>query len=60
MEYKYVKHLATQCCYELQEDGKTIEICGCVMQPKVDGKFWEYTESYVEKVIRPTDPYANH
>ena len=61
MKYKYIKHIPTQCCYELEADGKTIEICGCRMQPVVDGKiFWEYTNEYVEKIIVPIDPYANH
>ena len=58
---KYIKHIPTQCCYELEADGKTIEICGCRMQPVVDGEiFWEYTDEYVEKVVVPSDPYANH
>lgn len=58
---KYIKHIPTQCCYELGPDGKTITICGCRMQPVVDGKtFWEYTDEYTEKVVAPSDPYANH
>lgn len=58
---QYIKHIPTQCCYELGPDGKTIEIRGCRMQPIVDGKiFWEYTDEYIEKVIAPSDPYANH
>jgi hypothetical protein len=58
---QYIKHIPTQCCYELGPDGKTIEICDCRMQPVVDGKiFWEYTDEYIEKVIAPSDPYANH
>lgn len=61
MEHKYVKHIPTQCCYPLKEDGKTIEICGALLQPVVDGKiFWEYTEEYTEKVIEPTDPYGGN
>lgn len=57
MKHKYIRHIPTQCCYELESDGKTIEICGCRMQPEVDGKiFWEYTDEYVEKVIVPVDP----
>jgi hypothetical protein len=51
---KYIKHIPTQCCYELGPDGKTITICGCRMQPVVDGKpFWEYTDEYTEKVVAP-------
>ena len=61
MEHKYIKHIPTQCCYKLEADGKTIEICGCRMQPEVDGKiFWEYTDEYVEKVVTPSDPYARY
>ena len=61
MEYKYVKHIPTQCCYKLESDGKTIEICGCRIQPEIDGKiFWEYTDEYVEKIVVASDPYANH
>ena len=61
MEHRYIKHIPTQCCYELEADGKTIEICGCRMQPKVDGKiFWEYTNTYIEKTVVPVDPYLNH
>lgn len=60
MEYKYIKHISTQCCYELEVDGKTIEICGCRMQPKIDGIMWEYTNEYTTKDIIPSDPYANH
>lgn len=55
---KYIKHIPTQCCYELGPDGKTVEICGCLMQPVVDGKiFWEYTDEYAEKVVVPSNPY---
>jgi hypothetical protein len=60
MEHKYIKHISTQCCYELQADGKTVEICGCRLQPTVDGILWEYTDTYTDKVIIPSDPYANH
>lgn len=58
---KYLKHIPTQCCYKLEPDGKTINFCGCIIQPKVDGKiFWEYTDTYVEKIPVPSDPYANY
>lgn len=58
---KYVKHIPSQCCYELETDGKTIEIHGCRMQPEVDGKiFWEYTDEYTEKIVVASNPYANH
>ena len=61
MDYKYLKHIPTQCCYKLEEDGKTIEICGCKMRPKVDGKiFWEYVDTFTEKVIVPTNPYKTN
>lgn len=55
---KIVKHIPTQCCYYTEDDGKTVIICGCVMQPVIDGKiFWEYVDKYEEKVIKPSDPY---
>ena len=55
---KILKHIPTQCCYYTEEDGKTVIICGCVMQPTIDGKiFWEYVDKYEEKIIRPSDPY---
>jgi hypothetical protein len=58
---QYVRHIPTQCCYPLEEDGKTVIICGAKLTPEIDGKiFWEYTDSYVEKIIKPVDPYANH
>ena len=58
---KYVKHIPTQCCYPLEADGKTIIICGAPIVPKVDGKvFWEYVDEYTEKIVKPSDPYANH
>ena len=61
MEHRYIKHIPSQCCYKLEDDGKTIEISGVRMQPIVDGKtFWEYTDEYVEKVAVASDPYANH
>ena len=47
---KILKHIPTQCCYYTEEDGKTVIICGCVMQPVIDGKiFWEYVDKYEEK-----------
>ena len=53
----YLRHIPTQSCYPLEEDGKTIIICGVHMTPQVDGKiFWEYTDEYTEKnycAIRP-------
>ena len=56
---KYLKHIPTQCCYPLEEDGKTIVICGARLQPNVDGKiFWEYTDTYIEKIATPSDPYG--
>lgn len=55
---KYIQHISTECCYELKEDGKTIEICGCTMQPKIDGEiFWRYVDHYIEKKIIPADPF---
>lgn len=59
MEYKYLKHIPTQCCYPLEPDGKTIIICGIRMTPKVDGEiFWEYTNEYTEKVPKPADMFS--
>jgi hypothetical protein len=55
MEYKYLKHIPTQCCYPLEPDGKTIIICGAKLTPVVDGKiFWEYTNEFVEKIPQPS------
>ena len=55
MEYKYLKHIPTQCCYPLEPDGTTIIICGAKLTPVVDGKiFWEYTNEFVEKVPQPS------
>ena len=61
MAKKIVRHIPTQCCYYTEEDGKTVIINGCIMTPEIDGKiFWEYVDKYVEKVIKPSNPYANH
>ncbi len=58
MEYKYLKHIPTQCCYPLESDGKTVIISGAHITPDVDGKiFWEYTNEYVEKVAKPSNPF---
>lgn len=57
-QVKYLKHIPTQCCYEILDEDGTIEICGARMQPKVDGEiFWEYTNEYVEKVVAPSNPF---
>lgn len=59
MEYKYLKHIPTQCCYPLEPDGKTIIICGAKLTPVVDGKiFWEYANEYTEKVPEPADMFS--
>lgn len=61
MKHAYLRHIPTQCCYLLEPDGETVIICGAHLKPKVDGKiFWEYTDEYVEKVVVPSNPYANH
>ena len=58
MEYKYLKHIPTQCCYEILDEEGTICICGAYMKPNVDGKiFWEYTNEYIEKKIEASDPF---
>jgi hypothetical protein len=58
MEYKYLLHIPTQCCYPILDDKGTIEICGAKLQPKVDGKiFWQYTNEYKEKVLVPSNPF---
>ena len=60
-KFKFVRHIPTQCCCPLEADGVTVIICGARLTPKVDGKvFWEYTDKYVEKVIKPSDPFINH
>ena len=61
MEHKYVRHIPTQCCYKLEDDGKTVIICGAHLTPEIDGKiFWEYTDEFNEKIVVASDPYANH
>lgn len=58
---RFVRHIPTQCCYPLEPDGKTVIICDAHLTPNIDGKiFWEYVDEYVDKVITPSDPYANH
>ena len=54
---KYVRHIPTQCCYEISEDG-TVLICGAELHPVIDGKiFWEYVDHYMEKVVKPSDTF---
>ena len=54
---KYVVHIPTNCCYELEPDGKTVIICGAHLTPKIDGEtFWRYSDVYFEKVVVPVDP----
>ena len=61
MSKKIVRHIPTQCCYYTEEDGKTVIICGAYLTPEIDGKiFWEYVDEFVEKEIKPSDPYAPH
>ena len=61
MDYKYVVHIPTNTCHKLEEDGKTVIICGAHLTPKIDGKiFWRYTDEYFEKEVKPSDPMANH
>ena len=61
MNKKIVRHIPTQCCYYTEEDGETVLICGCDLKPKINGKiFWEYVDKYIEKEIKPSDPYAGH
>lgn len=60
-QHRYLRHIPTQCCYEILDEYDTIEICGVRLRPVVDEVvFWEYTDKYVEKVITPSDPYANN
>lgn len=61
MSKKIVRHIPSQCCYYTEEDGVTVVICGARLTPEIDGKiFWEYVDHYIEKVIKPSDPYINH
>lgn len=61
MSKKIVRHIPTQCCYYTEDDGETVVICGCNLKPKVDGKiFWEYTDCFIKKEIKPSDPYIKH
>ena len=57
---RFVRHIPTQCCYAIEEDGSVL-VGNCTITPKIDGKiFWEYVDAYVPKTITPSDPYANH
>lgn len=61
MSKKIVRHIPTKCCYYTEDDGETVIICGARLTPKIDGKiFWEYMDKFVEKEIKPNDPYAIH
>ena len=61
MEHKYVIHIPSGCCYSLESDGKTIIVAGVAITPKIDGEvFWKYSDVYVEKVVKPSDPFARH
>ena len=60
LSQKFVKHIPTQCCYPLEDDGKTVVICGARLAPEIDNKFWEYTDKYVVKMPTPSDPYAKY
>ena len=51
----FVRHIPTQCCYPLEQDG-TVNICGVIITPKIGDGFWEYSEGYIEKKIVPVDP----
>ena len=58
---QYVRHIPTQCCYPLEDDGKTVIICGAHLEPKIDGKiFWEYVDKYYPKEVKPSNPFAKH
>ena len=55
MTHKYLKHIPCQVSYKILDDNNTIEICGCYMQPNVDGVIWEYCDEKIEKITRPPD-----
>ena len=58
---KFVRHIPTQCCFPLEDDGVSVVISGAKLQPIIDGKiFWEYVDKYYHKEIVPSDPHANH
>ena len=60
MKHKYVLHIPSGCCYPLEPNGKTVIICGTQLEPKIDGEiFWKYIDEYVEKVAKPSDPFAS-
>ena len=61
LNQKFVRHIPSQCCYPIEEDGKTVIIAGARLTPEIDGKiFWEYVDEYTPKIVVPSDPYANH
>ena len=54
---KYVRHIPTQCCYEIDDEG-IVRICGAELHPEIDGSvFWEYVDQYIEKVVTPSNPF---
>lgn len=57
---KFVRHIPSQTCYPLEEDGKTVIICGAHLTPEIDGKiFWEYVDKFIPKEIKPSNPFHN-
>jgi hypothetical protein len=56
MSKKIVRHIATDCCYYTEEDGKTVIICDIHFTPELDGKFWEEVSEYKEKIPTCVDP----
>ena len=57
-EQRFIRHIPSGCCYPLEEDNKTVIICGAYLTPNIDGKvFWEYTDKYEQKVLTPSNPH---
>ena len=57
----FVKHIPSGCCYPLEEDGKTVIICGANLTPKIDGEiFWEYVDTYTHKEVKPSNQFREN
>ena len=58
---QYAIHIPSGSCYPIEPDGRTIIVAGVAITPKIDGKvFWKYSDVYVEKIVKPSDPFAGH
>lgn len=54
---RFIRHIPSGCCYPLEDDGKTITICGANFTPTIEGIVWEYTDKFTYKEIKPINPF---